>query len=437
VSILPSFAEFLKPFAAVMTVPTCTTFQTLVVGWLFAPRRTVTGMIVAAGAVGTRHHSVFHNVFAAAVWCRDRVGLLLLDLVLALLPQGVVFLALDDTLARKGGHKTFGAGMHHDALRSTRSRKAVSRGHDWVVLAVVLPCPLGTGRYYALPVLFRLYLNHKSAHKHRRVPRTRPQLAVELLQKVCRHRRDRVFHALGDSAYGGESVLAKLPPNCHLTSRLCQMARLHAPAPVGRRPGQKGRTPKRGERLDTPAQMLDRRGRRVTLAVYGRRDRVRRVEQAACACKVPGRLLRVAAVEALRGGRGREAFFSTDHPARAEDVLAWYAMRWGVEVAFHDAKPSLGFEDPPGWSKKAVERTAPTAMLLYTAVVPWFVQTGHRHYAPPRRPWYRKKVHPAFADMLATLKRETLRAEVSAQPDPGHPSGNPGQLEQLLFQLVI
>lgn len=433
-SILPSFVDLLQPFATVMTAPTFATFQTLVVGWLFAPRRTVTGMVVAAGVAGLRHHSAFHRVFAAARWSRDRVGLVLFDLVRPLLGK-VVFLALDDTLARKRGPKTFGVGMHHDPLLSSRSRAVVNWGHSWVVVAVVLPCPLGSGRYYSLPLLFRLYLNQKAAHRHRRAYKKRAELAVELLALLCRHRRDVVFHAVADGAYGGESVLGHLPPNCDLTSRLCQKARLHAPAPE-RPPGTKGRPRRRGERLDSPAQMLARRGRRVTLALYGRQDRVRLVEQAGCAFKVPDRLLRVVAVEALRGGRGREAFFSTDHAAKAEDVLAWYAMRWSLEVAFRDGKQHLGFEEPPGWSNLAVERTAPTALLLYTAVVLWFVRVGHRSYEPPRRPWYRKKRHPSFADMLATLKRQTLAAEVSRQTEPDHSPRKAGRLEQWLLQLV-
>ena len=41
-----------------------------------------------------------------------------------------------------------------------------------------------------------------------------------------------VFHVVGDSAYGGQSVLAHLPENCDLTSRLDLDARLYDPPPV-------------------------------------------------------------------------------------------------------------------------------------------------------------------------------------------------------------
>jgi hypothetical protein len=44
----------------------------------------------------------------------DELGLALFRVVVPWLGSGSVFLAIDDTLARKRGLKTFGVGMHHD-----------------------------------------------------------------------------------------------------------------------------------------------------------------------------------------------------------------------------------------------------------------------------------------------------------------------------------
>ncbi len=57
-------------------------------------------------------------------------------------------------------------------------------------------------------------------------------------------------------------------------------------------------------------------------------------------------------------------------------------MRWSIEVAFHSSKTHLGFEEPQGWTRKAVERTAPTAVLLYSLILLWFAHYGQRHYRP-------------------------------------------------------
>ena len=87
-------------------------------------------------------------------------------------------------------------------------------------------------------------------------------------------------------------------------------------------------------------------------------------------------------------------------------------MRWSIEVAFHDGKQCLGFEDPQGWSRKAVERTAPVAMLLYSLVVLWFAGESHHVYQPLHCSWYKSKAAPSFADMLATLRRQSVKRKV-------------------------
>jgi hypothetical protein len=410
-TLVPAFQGLVQEFAVALTTPSFQTLLLVVTGWVFAPRRTVTGMIVAAGAVGVKHHSAFHRLFAAARWSLDQLGLILVRLLRPWLGEGPVLVALDDTLARKRGLKVFGAGMHHDPLLSSRKKTITNWGHSWVVLAVLVRFPLWPERVLAIPVLFRLYLNKQAAARHRRVYRTRPELAVELLQVLCRAFPQRRFHAVADSAYGGQSVLKHLPRNGDLTSRLVMDARLHAAAPLPK-PGTNGRPRKRGERLPTPQQMLQCRARRLTLAIYGRRDSARVCDTLGYVYAAPDRPLRIVAVEPLTGGRKPQAFYSTCVDASAEQVLSWYAQRWAVEVAFHDSKGHLGFEEPQGWSRRAVERTAPLALLLYGLIVVWFVADGHRQYQQPQRPWYATKREASFHDMLVTLRRTSVREQV-------------------------
>lgn len=411
-SLVTSFVVFVQPLAAIMTAPTFDNAMIIMSGWVFAPRHTVTGMIQAAAAVGRKHHSTFHRLFASARWSRDQLGLTVFDLLTPWLGE-TVLLALDDTLARKRGLKMFGVGMHHDPLLSSRGKAITNWGHSWVVLGVIVRFPLWPERAFCLPILFRLYRNNKSAAKHRRVYRTRPELAVELLTLLCQARKTQRFHVVADSAYGGQSVINHLPTNCDLTSRLLLKARLHGPR-AERQPGTNGRPRKRGASLPTPAQMLSERAARVELEIYGRRDRVRMTDTVAYVHAAPERPLRVVAVEALKGGRGQQAFYSTCWQATAVEVLTWYAWRWSIEVAFHDSKQSLGFEEPQGWTRRAVERTAPMAMLLYSLIVMWFVREGHRSYRSLERPWYTTKNSPSFADMLATLRRTSLPEQLSS-----------------------
>ncbi len=64
VSLVPSFLDLLQPLSCVMTTPTFDSFLTVIRGWVFARLHTVTGMILAADAVGTKHHSAYHRLFA-------------------------------------------------------------------------------------------------------------------------------------------------------------------------------------------------------------------------------------------------------------------------------------------------------------------------------------------------------------------------------------
>lgn len=411
-TLVSSFVAILEQFSLVMTKPTFNSFVTLLTGWVFARRRTVTGMLLAAGAVGSKHHSAFHRVFSKSCWSLDDLGFAVLELVWPWVRnEKVTMLAIDDTLARKRGLNIFGVSMHHDPLRSTRKTSIKSWGHDWVVLSVIVKFPFCKNKFFSLPILFRLYVSKKTNHQKNCRHHTRPELAVEMLETLCKRHGERCFHVVADSTYGGQSVLKYLPDNCDLTSRLSLDARLYD-APPRRQPGTNGRPRKRGKRLPTPRQMLEQRTRHVTLNIYGRHDCSRVANGLARWYALPNRPLQIVAVQPLSGGRKRQAFYSTCYAATAKQVLTWYARRWSLEETFQAAKTHLGFEEPQGWTKLAVQRTAPTAMLLYSLMVLWFASVGRHDYQAPYRPWYRHKTHPSFADMVATLRRTSLKEQV-------------------------
>lgn len=418
-TLVPSFQVLLQPFFQQMTAPTFASLLTLLAGWILARRHTVTGALLAAQTPGRKHHSAYHRVFAAARWSLDAVGLGLAKLILDLAAdQGVICLVLDDTLCRHSGRRMFGVGMHYDPLLTGRklsnaNRSLKSSGHCWVILGLVLAFPFRPGHYFCLPILFRLCLNRKSAARHGQGYRSRPELGRELVRLICQHWTQHRFHLLVDSAYGGQETLKALPENCDLTARWILNATLHqsaAPKPKDR----KGPQPKRGPRLPNPQQMLQDRCERMEMDVYGQHQSYRLNSVLACLRTVPDRLLRIVAAEPLSPSgkprpQQRAAYYCTVLEASAEQVLIGYARRWSIEVAIHEAKGQLGFEQPQGWSQRAVERLAPTLMLLYSLVVLWFATEGHRRWRPTARPWYPQKSAASFADMLGSLRASLLR----------------------------
>src|SRR5438445_3638502 len=98
-------------------------------------------------------------------------------------------------------------------------------------------------------------------------------------------------------------------------------------------------------------------------------------------------------------------FYCTKLDWDAQQILSTYAYRWAIECTFENCKQFLGLEDPANRLPLAVQRTAPMALILYTLVVVWTHQHGHRFVRFPKRPWYPRKQEASFADLLTTLRR--------------------------------
>ena len=154
------------------------------------------------------------------------------------------------------------------------------------------------------------------------------------------------------------------------------------------------------------------------MSIYGRSHQARTNDAIAHVFAAPVRPLRVVASEAVGGGRGREAFYSTRHDATGEQVT-WYAMRWSVEVTFRDSKQHLGVEEPQGWTKPSVERTAPP-----------------RDAPPPhRRALVRRRRLPSLAaarlpvvclEIRTVVRRHARHTPTPFRQDGGFEDGPPG-----------
>ena len=86
----PVFYSILCLFAGCLTAPSFENFVILTTGWvLCVKRRTVTGMIDAAGVADTSHHERFHRFFSKACWKLDDLSnILLTTLVDQFVPLG-------------------------------------------------------------------------------------------------------------------------------------------------------------------------------------------------------------------------------------------------------------------------------------------------------------------------------------------------------------
>lgn len=394
-------------------------------GWvLTAGTHTVTGALVAAGIAGIRHHESFHRLFSRDLWSADELGRLLFLRMQRWLGDGVVEVVLDDTLAPKKGPKVFGLGTHVDAVRSTRRFRAFAFGHVWVVLAVRVKLPFAK-RIWALPLLFRLYRNERECARQGDRYWKKTELARQMLD-VFATWTDRPLRAIADLAYCCDTVQRDLPPRIVFVGTMRPDAVLTA-LPTAEERKQTGRRRKRGRLLPKPEELArDARvpWKRVKATLYGRTRSVETKEMVAQwyqACGV--RLLRIVIVRMTTGHLPWRVFFSTDSNASVREVLETYAGRWAIEVAFRDLKQHLGFADSPARLRAAVERTAPFAGLVYSALALWCADVLPECPSAllPCRPWYRTKDTFSFEDVLRLARTDLASFEVF---DPGPDSDN-------------
>jgi hypothetical protein len=396
----------LEAFTGCFTAPSFAVFTAMVVGMIAQTgQKTVCGMLAGAGLAQTWSHDRAHRFFARAVWSVDAVGLVVLDLIVThLLPPGaVIVLAVDDTAHRRRGRHVHGASWIHDG--SAPSRNKLAFGHRWVIVGVVVHLPF-LSRPVCLPVACRRWKGKGTA--------STVDLACQMIEAIAAHLPGRTIHVVADAAYHGKQVKA-LPAQVTWTTRLPRNAALYgrAPGPTGRR----GRPRLRGDRLGTPVEVAAGLVfQAIEVARYGRIETVR---VAVVDCLWYGTLgplpVRMICVRDRDDPKAPMlALVSTDLRATVADLVARYAMRWSIEVAFFDCRQILGVGQARNRTPSAVERTFAFGMYVYSLVVLWYAISGHRPEIVTERriaePWYLSKTDPSFADMLTALRRTIIAA---------------------------
>ena len=434
--LLRSFAPLLLAFQPCFTKPSFSSFWAVACAWILCSgRRSLTHIIQSAQLHRFKHYCSFHRFFSQARWNLDELGQCVFQLLLPFCAE-VLLAAVDDTLARKSGRHIWGAAMHHDPLRSTQKRPFFAFGHNWVVFSLHVSFAFAPHKVWALPILVRLYRKRKNSKlapgrsgklERKQIGqatdkqyRTRPQLALEMIQIVAGWAGARKLRVLGDSEYAGGSISRHLPYNTELISRMTMKAALFDPPPAPA--AGRGRRRKKGRRLPNPLQMAQDRRRpwnKTTVQIYGRKVKVWYYSIEALWYSSAGqKLLRIVVVRDPKGCRRDDCFFSTDLTLTPPQILETFALRWPLEVCFRDVKQFLGFEDPQNRVSQATQRTAPLVLYIYDLVILWYAQAGHRltaHSVLPRL-WYKQKTSVSFEDILRTLRQATWHEKIFCDP---------------------
>ena len=108
-----------------------------------------------------------------------------------------------------------------------------------------------------------------------------------------------------------------------------------------------------------------------------------------------------------------QAFLATDLNVHPRDILAWFVSRWQVEITFEEVRTHLGVETQRQWSDKAILRTTPVLLGLFSIITLWANDLAKSRKLKPRTAaWYPKTVL-TFSDAIAAVRREIWHHQIS------------------------
>jgi hypothetical protein len=411
----PEILQLLAAFAIVFTVPTFANARVLLCGAILAPgRRTVTAALRAMGLADDPHFTNYHRVLNRAQWSMWLVSRILLQLIIQLcLPAGApLLLVVDETLERRRGTKIKYKGWFRDPLRSTATQVTKALGIRWIVLAILVPVPWSQ-RWWALPFLAIPALGPKTSAKLNKRHRTLVDWAAFMIQKVRRWQPEREIILVGDGTYAAVPLIQRcqrLQQPVTLVSRLRLDARLFDP-PGPQPKSKRGPKPKKGTRQPPLAARLTdptTDWQEITVTWYGGVQKTLEFITGTSLWHRQGYdpvPIRWVLLRCPEGSCKPEAYFCSDQTVTAAQIMAWVIARWNIEVTFEEIRAHLGFETQRQWSDRAIERTSPCLLGLFSLVV-LMAQTLHPETLPPQQTAWYAKSEATFSDALAAVRRD-------------------------------
>jgi hypothetical protein len=384
----------------------------LLIGTILTPgKRVVTEALRVMGLSRSRQFAQYHQVLNRAAWSPLSLAQTLLKLLVSTFAasgQGLVF-GIDATIERRWGRKIAARGIYRDGVRSSDSHFVKTSGLRWISLMLLTPIPWAQ-RLWALPVMTVLSPSERYYQEHGRTPQTLLARSVQMLKLLRRWQPERALVVVGDSAYAALDFLSAMQQlNLTFVTRLRMDAALYEPAPPY---SGKGRPRKKGKRLPTLAQVLqnsDTVWTTVSLTWYDGQVRQMHIASACAVWFHFGKRplpIRWVLVRDPQGDYDPVALLCTNSSADPVSVVTWFVQRWQLEVTFEEARRHLGVETQRQWSDKAIARTTPLLLGLFSWVtlVAHALSTAHPSAAPRHAVWYPKPL-PTFSDALALVRQ--------------------------------
>lgn len=443
-STLPAgLAKLILPFACLFSKRVFQSVQVLLAGAILAPgKRTVTSVLRVMGLSQEQHLQTYHRVLNRATWSTLAASRILLGLLVrAFAPQGPLVFGLDDTIERRWGSSIAARGIYRDPVRSSRSHFVKVSGLRWLCMMLLVPVPWAA-RVWALPFLTVLCPSQRYHDSQGRRHKKLTDWARQMVHQVRRWLPGRHIVVVADSAFAALDLLGPARRHATVITRL----RLDAPAPQ-RLPGQRGRMRLKGERLPALKKVLDDSATSWSALTipfwYGEHDRAVEVASGTAVWYHPGIRavpLRWVLIRDPLKQFETQALLCTAQEATPSFILECFVQRWQVEVTFEEARAHLGLETQRQWSDKAIARTTPCLLALYSLVTlaaQELFSTGqlYRRCAA----WY-PKPQATFSDTIAAVRRAPRVVESPVFFNLAQRSGhgeNPAPFGRSLYRLAL
>lgn len=405
------FLALIISYGGLFSKPVFAHVRLLLAGAILAPgKRTVCSLLRIVGLSKEKNFHKYHRVLSLARWsARKGARMLLGQLLSCFLADGPLVVGIDETLERRWGGKIKKRGIYRDAVRSSASHFVKSSGLRWISLMLLLPIDWAE-RVWALPFFTVLAPSERYAQQQGIPHKKITDWARQMLLQLKRWLPEREIIAVGDSSYAVIDLLAAVGKQLTFITRLRLDAALYEPAPA-REPGQPGRSRKKGQRLPTLEEVLKNpatKWQKIKLSHwYGHQEKEMELTTATALWYHSGKPVVPLRWVLLRDPAGKlapVALLSTNLELSAKQIVTWFVRRWAIEVTWEEGRAHLGLETQRQWSDKAIERTTPVLLGLYsiiTLLANRLQQEGKLQIAASA--WY-KKEKPTFSDAIAAVR---------------------------------
>lgn len=410
--------SLLSNFANVFTKPTWKYAQILLTGAIICNgKRTVSSALRVMGLAHEQRFERYHRVLSKSRWNEFRLTQILLGLLIGLLPSGVpILIAMDETLERRSGKKITAKGCYRDACRSSHSLVIKCFGLKWLCAALIIKLPW-SNRYWALPFMTVLCPSKKHDDTKKLKHKTSIDRAMQLVYIISCLLKKRSWTLLGDGGFACIKLgHACAKSNVTLVSRLRLDAALFDDIIVSD-DKRRGRKPVKGRKIPTLKQQLQDdniQWQEHKVAWYGRILKTVKLSTGVNLWYKSGeKPLQIRWVMVMDPETSRtEAFFSTDINMSPVTIIENFVLRWNLEVTFEEVRANLGVETQRQWSDKAIRRTTPILMGIFSIVcliADMQNKLTNDLIRTASAAWYNKQDNATFSDVLIYVKKLIIR----------------------------